>query len=53
MMMQTWRSGTDTGFNGSGPDKEALKLKSWYKKGLEFGPPFDIIFSTMDSKSPI
>lgn len=52
-MMQTWRSDTDTGLGGRGLEKEALKREVWYKMGLEYGAPFDIIFSTMDPKSPI
>ncbi|TAQ87030.1 hypothetical protein B7494_g4654 [Chlorociboria aeruginascens] len=51
MMLQTWRSDEDSGLGGK--DKEEMKLETWYKKGRDFGPPFDEAFASMDPKSTI
>lgn len=51
MIMQTWRSDTDTGLTGQG--KEVLKLEKWYEIGRDFGSPFKEIFETIEPSSPI
>lgn len=49
--MQTWRSDEDTGLIGKG--KEDLKLETWYRKGREFGEPFNEIFRSLNPTSTI